>query len=165
MSKATTSRGEEKRRRRSRPTPRWIRDGKDMDEMAQRRALMVLSVLSGEVTVSDAIESAKISRGTYYKLEERALRAMIRSLLPGSNESADSEALTAAKRIEELLGKIEQMERDKRRREKLESLAQKIVGSGPLTTNRGPKKSSRSCSRASRTSSASTRKKDGAAGH
>ena len=164
MSKATTSRGAEKSRRRSRPTPRWIRDGKDMDEMAQRRALMVLSVLSGEVTVSDVIEKAKISRGTYYKLEERALKAMIRSLLPGSNESADSEALTAAKRIEELQAKIEQMQRDKRRREKLESLAQKIVGSGPLTTNRGPKKSSRSCSRASRTSSASTRKKGGEAG-
>ena len=164
MSKATTSRGGGKRRRRSRPTPRWIRDGRDMDEMAQRRALMVLSVLSGEVTVSDAIESTGISRGTYYKMEEKALKAMVRALLPGANEAADSEALSAAKRIEELQKQIEGMEKEKRRRERLESLAQKIVGSGPLTTKRGSRGSSRSCSRASRKKPASTPKKGGGAG-
>ena len=131
--------------------------------MAQRRALMVLSVLSGEVTVSDAIERAKISRGTYYKLEDRALKAMVRALLPGSKEGTQGEALTAAKRIEELLKQLSVMEKEKRRRERLESLAQKIVGSGPLTTHRGRKKNSRSCSQASRPNSASTRTKGGEA--
>ena len=35
---------------------------------------MILEVLSGEKPVTDAIEQAKISRGHYYQLEERALK-------------------------------------------------------------------------------------------
>jgi hypothetical protein len=134
-----------------------------MDEMAQRRAVMILGVLSGQVTVTDAIESTGISRGTYYKLEEKALKAMVRALLPGADEASDSEALSAAKRIEELQAKLEQMEKDKRRTERLESLVTKIVRSGPLTTGKGPKKGSRSCSTSSSKSSASTRTKGGEA--
>lgn len=125
--------GAVRRRRRPRPTPRWIRDGQEMDEMAQRRALLILSVLSGQVTVTDAIEQAKISRGTYYKLEEKALKAMVCSMLPGADESGQSEAMTAAKRIEELEAKVAAMEKEKRRHERLENLVSKIVGSGPVT--------------------------------
>jgi polyhydroxyalkanoate synthesis regulator phasin len=135
-----------------------------MDEMAQRRAVMILGVLSGQVTVTDAIESTGISRGTYYKLEERALKAMVRALLPGSDETSDTEALCAAKRIEELQGKIAQMEREKRRSERLESLVTKIVKAGPLTTERGRGKSSKSSSSSSSGSSDSTRTRGGVAG-
>ena len=53
-----------------------------MDEMAQRRAVMILGVLSGQVTVTDAIESTGISRGTYYKLEEKALKLGFDTLEP-----------------------------------------------------------------------------------
>jgi hypothetical protein len=108
-----------------------------MDEMAQRRALLILSVLSGQVTVTDAIERAGLSRGTYYKLEEKALKAMVSSMLPGAGESGQSEAMTAAKRIEELEGKVAQMEKERRRHERLENLVTKIVGSGPVTMGVG----------------------------
>lgn len=163
MSTQPTRRGGGKRRRRTRPTPRWIRDGRDMDEMAQRRAVMILGVLSGQVTVTDAIESTGISRGTYYKLEERALKAMVRALLPGADETSDTEALCAAKRIEELQGKVAQLEKEKRRSERLESIVTKIVKAGPLTTQRGRKRASKSCSTSSSASSDSTRTKGGVA--
>ena len=164
MSTLSSTRGGGKRRRRARPTPRWIRDGRDMDEMAQRRAVMILGVLSGQETVTDAIESTGISRGTYYKLEEKALKAMVRALLPGADETSDTEALCAAKRIEELQGKIAQMEREKRRSERLESLVTKIVKAGPITTDRSRSKSSKSSSPSSSRSSDSTRTKGGGAG-
>lgn len=125
---------------------------------------MILGVLSGQVTVTDAIESTGISRGTYYKLEERALKAMVRSLLPGADETSDTEALCAAKRIEELQGKIAQLEKEKRRSDKLGTILTKIVKAGPLVTERGRRKGSTSCSSSSSESSDSTRTKGGVAG-
>jgi DNA replicative helicase MCM subunit Mcm2 (Cdc46/Mcm family) len=136
-----------------------------MDEMAQRRAVMILGVLSGQVTVTDAIESTGISRGTYYKLEEKALKAMVRALLPGADDAADGEALSAAKRIEELQAKIEQLQQDKRRTERLQSLVTKIVNSGPMTTNKGPKKGSNRSCKSSPGKSDSTRTRGGEVGH
>ena len=70
------------RRHRSRPTPKWLLKAEDIDQVARQRCLMVLSVLSGETPVTDAIKTAGISRGTYYQLETRALSAMLRSLGP-----------------------------------------------------------------------------------
>lgn len=135
-----------------------------MDEIAQRRAVMILGVLSGQVTVSDAIESTGISRGTYYKLEERALKAMVKALIPGADDATDAEALTAAKRIEELQAKIAQMEKEKRRSERLESLVTKIVKTGPLTMGRGrPSRTSSTSSSSCSTSSSTTRAKGGEA--
>jgi hypothetical protein len=155
--------GAVRRKRRPRPTPRWIRDGQEVDEMAQRRALMILSVLSGQVTVTDAIEQAGISRGTYYKLEEKALKAMVSALLPGADESGQSEAMTAAKRIEELEARLEQMEKERRRHEKLQTVVSKIVGSGPLTMGAGRRRILPTPSRSSSPGSASTRTKGGGA--
>lgn len=47
--------------------------------MAHGRCLMLLSVLSGQKTVTRAIEEAKISRALYYQLELRALKGMMRA--------------------------------------------------------------------------------------
>ena len=69
---------------RRRPTPRWLREQQDLDEMGRRRCLMILSVLSGEKAVSDAIAEAQISRQMYYQLEEKALAAMLRAVSPGA---------------------------------------------------------------------------------
>ena len=121
-------------RRRARPTPSWLTERKDLDEIAQRRCLMVLSVLSGETPVSDAIEQAQVSRGTYYQLEERALRAMLVALTPGSGE-APSES--PAHRIAELEQKIVRLEREKRRGERLLLLTRKVVKDGPLKVGAG----------------------------
>src|SRR5262245_41158938 len=51
----------EHRRHRARPTPSWLLEQQDLDEIARRRCLMVLSVLSGETPVTDAITSSNIS--------------------------------------------------------------------------------------------------------
>lgn len=123
------------RRHRARPTPSWLLEQRDLDEIARRRCLMVLSVLSGETPVTDAIASSSISRQLYYQLEERALKAMLKALTPGS-EAAPITGPDAAslRRIGELEMKVKQLEQDKRRTDRLLYLTRKVVAPGPLTT-------------------------------
>src|SRR5262245_35188719 len=102
---------------RERPTPKWLMSATDLDEMAKRRCLMILSVLSGTRPVSEVIEEAKISRGTYYQLESRAIRAMLQTLLPGAESSGGGENLTV--QMKQLEKKIARLEREKRRAERL----------------------------------------------
>ena len=70
------------RKHRSRPLPKWLQERRDLDEMARRRCLLILSVLSGEKPVSDAIAESGLSRNTYYQLEEKALGGMLQALGP-----------------------------------------------------------------------------------
>jgi hypothetical protein len=112
----------------------------ELDAIAKRRCLMILSVLSGERPVSEVIEELGLSRGTYYQLETRALMAMMSALVPG----ASTESTTAAspqRRIAELEKKVTQLEAQKRRTDRLLYLTRQLVGRGPVTTDRGrPKK-------------------------
>jgi hypothetical protein len=107
-----------------------------MDQIAQRRCLLVLSVLSGEQPVTDAIAAEQISRQMYYQLEERALRAMVAALMPGSSEDGPSRADSPQKRIAELEEKVARLEREKRRGERLLLLTRKVIR-GPLKTAAG----------------------------
>src|SRR5260370_1642379 len=75
-----------RRRHRARPTPRWLLRQTDLDEIAKRRCLLVLSVLSGARPVTDIIEEALISRPMYYQLEEKAIRATLAALTPGGED-------------------------------------------------------------------------------
>jgi hypothetical protein len=128
----------QRRKRRSRPTPRWLMKTADLDEMAKRRCLAVLSVLSGERPVSDVIEETQMSRQMYYLLEERALRAMLLALTPGASEPGATEP---AKRIAELEQKVTRLEADKRRGERLLLLTRKVL-KGPMKLAVGrPRKS------------------------
>lgn len=120
-----------KRRHRSRPMPRNL-TAQDLDEIGRRRCLMILEVLSGRVPVTDAIAAAKISRGTYYQLE--ALAAMLTALSPSSSDSSTS---SASKEVEALQARVDKLETDKRRLERLLQLATKVVKPGPLTTGKG----------------------------
>lgn len=126
-----------RRKLRARGTPKWIRERQDLDEMARRRCLMVLSVLSGESPVTEAIAQANISRGTYYQLEERALAAMIASLAPCTADMGPSLADSPAKRIAELEEKVKKLEREKRRSERLLLLTRKVLKPGPMTMAAG----------------------------
>jgi hypothetical protein len=134
-----------RRKLRSRTTPKWIETRQDLDDLARRRCLMVLSVLSGERPVTEVIAEAQISRGTYYTLEERALCAMIASLAPSMNEESASTAESPAKRIAELEAKVEKLEREKRRGERLLLLTRKVMKRGPMkmSSGRPPKRSRR----------------------
>src|SRR5512136_369442 len=110
-----------RRTHRKRPTPKWLLCRQDLDEVARRRCLMVLSVLSGEKPVSDAIAEAKPSRGTYYHLEERAMQAMLRALSPlAGPDGTESLGLELALgQVKEQEKKVARLEQDKRRLERL----------------------------------------------
>jgi hypothetical protein len=123
-------RAKRRRRHRSRPVPKWIREKQELDEMARRRCLLVLSVLSGEKPVTDAIAEAGLSRNTYYQLEEKALEAMLAALgpSPGPGRPPDRSAEIAA-----LEQKVTRLEQEKRRAERLLMLTRKVVRTGRLT--------------------------------
>jgi hypothetical protein len=90
---------------------------------------MLLSVLSGETPVTDAIERAKISRATYYQLETRALKAMLTAMNPLASNTADgAQDLTAATgRIAQLEAQVQRLEQQKRRTQRLLLLTRKSI--------------------------------------
>lgn len=117
------------RKHRSRPVPKWIREKQELDEVARRRCLLILSVLSGEKPVSDAIAESGLSRNTYYQLEEKALDAMLAALGPTPpGRKPDRSAEVAA-----LQAKLMRLEEEKRRAERLLLLTRKVVRTGRLT--------------------------------
>jgi hypothetical protein len=126
---------EPRRKHRPRPIPKWLRNSEKLDAIARSRCLMVLSVLSGEKPVTDAIEQARIARGTYYQMETRALNAMLAALNPLATVSETAVPDLSATRIEALLERITQLEQDKRRTQRLLLLTRKTIRA-PLTTGR-----------------------------
>lgn len=127
-----------RRKHRPRPTPKWLKEASELDAIARSRCLMLLSVLSGEIPVTDAIARAKISRGTYYQLETRALKAMLSAMNPlassASDGSADLSAATA--RIGQLEREVKRLEQEKRRTQRLLLLTRKSMMRAPLTIGR-----------------------------
>ena len=67
---SSTTKPDRRREPRSRGVPRWLTGRKDLDEVAQRRTLLILSVLSGHTPVTTAIADHGISRPLYYQLEK-----------------------------------------------------------------------------------------------
>jgi hypothetical protein len=128
------------RQHRRRPTPKWLKQKEELDEIAQRRTLMILEVLSGQKPVTDAIEQAKISRGHYYQLEERALKAILAAMEPGASPGRPPETTTRLLQLEE---KLKELEADKRRLERLLSMTRKVLRPGPMKSWRGRPSSAR----------------------
>jgi hypothetical protein len=132
MNETKQQRGESKkhtRKHRSRPMPKWLKEKQELDEMARRRVLMVLSVLSGERPVTEVITESGMTRNTYYQLEEKALDAMLTALgpTPPGRKPDQSAELVALK------AKVDRLEQEKRRVERLLLLTRKVVKPGPLT--------------------------------
>src|SRR5580692_8250826 len=144
------------RKRRPRPIPSRLLEPSDLDEMARRRCLMILSVLSGEVSVADAIEHAQISRGFYYDLEERALSAMLVALTPGT----ESQASSPQGRITQLEDRCKKLEQDKRRSDRLLLLTRRVIKPGSVKSVQGRPRKKRAASsmvRGSKPSQSSTK--------
>jgi len=93
---------------------------------------MILSVLSGSQSITEATEEAKTSRATYYQLETRALKAMLQALLPGAETTGGGESLTH--RLLQLERKISLLERGKRRAERLLYLTRQVLKPGPMSS-------------------------------
>ena len=126
------------RKHRRRAVPRWLKSSKEVEAVARGRCLMLLSVLSGEVPVTDAIAQAKISRATYYQLETRALQAILTAMNPlaGSCSGASTDLSAAMSRIEQLEILVKRLEQDKRRNQRLLLLTRKSMRA-PLKSPRG----------------------------
>lgn len=121
-----------RRKRRGRPTPRWLLKSEELDRVAKARCLMVLNVLSGQTPVTEAVEQAGISRGTYYQMETRALNAMLRVLSPTVPED-EVGSPSPVRRILELEEKVKTLEQARRRLERLLALTRKVVKGSALT--------------------------------
>jgi hypothetical protein len=126
----------EKSALRERPLMKWLNTSEELDAIAKRRVLMILSVLSGELPVTQAIAQAGITRPLYYVLERRAVEAMLLAVMPGA-EMPGSQNLTSQGKIRHLEGQIERLEREKRRLQRLLFLTRKVLGSGPYKTKTG----------------------------
>jgi hypothetical protein len=133
------------RKHRRRAVPRWLKSSKEVEAVARSRCLMLLSVLSGEVPVTDAIAQAKISRGTYYQLETRALQAMLAAMNPLAARSSTGAAdLSAAmSRIAQLESLVKRLEQDKRRTQRLLLLTRKSIRTPLKVLRRGRRPKSR----------------------
>lgn len=133
-----------KRALRSRPTPRWLTKQADLDATARARVLMVLSVLSGERPVTQAIQELSISRGFYYLLETKALNAMLLALAPGAEASGAVDGTGSARRIADLETQVARLEQEKRRAERLLYLTRKTLPPSRVKTAGGRPPSSTS---------------------
>jgi hypothetical protein len=82
---------------------------------------MLLSVLSGQRSVSEAIGEARISRAQFYQLETRALRGMMSALDPMSSASVtEQQALSEARaQIHALSAQVKLLTQRKRGAERL----------------------------------------------
>jgi hypothetical protein len=108
----------------------------EIDRMAKERCLLVLSVLSGERPVTDAIVEAGISRGTYYKLETQALNAMLRAL--GPLATAEGQETSPLRQIAMLETKVRDLERARRRSQRLLLMTRRVMRRGEKKTRSTP---------------------------
>lgn len=131
-SSAASSSTKRQRPERKRGVPRWLTGRKDLDEVAQRRTLLILSVLSGHTPVTTAIAEHGISRPLYYQLETKGLVGMIRALVPGANAASSPDDATPMRQIVELEAKIARLEQENRRLERLLFFAKKVLPTGPV---------------------------------
>jgi hypothetical protein len=150
-----------RRKHRARPLPKWVKHATELDAVARSRCLLVLSVLSGETPVSDAIAQAKISRGTYYHLETRALNAMLAALNPLSASASDGSAdLSAAtRRIGQLEATVKRLQQDHRRAQRLLWLTRKSLRVPLVGPRRGRRPKTTSSSEAASGASPPARSK------
>ena len=126
------TKADRRRQSRRRGVPRWLTGRKDLDQVAQRRTLLILSVLSGHTPVTTAITEHGISRPLYYQLEMKGLLGMMRALVPGANAASSPDDATPMRQIVELEEKVARLEQAKRRLERLLLLAKKVLPTGPI---------------------------------
>lgn len=126
-----------KRKPRSRPTPKWLTAPSDEDSIARTRALLVLSVLSGEKPVTTVIEEAGISRGFYYHLETKALNGMIAALAPDADSSVTPGTPGLRQQLQEVQQKLAKAEAAQRRAERMLAVHRKLARPGPLKIRPG----------------------------
>ena len=93
------------------------------DEGAKRNAAMILEVLAGLRTPTEAAEALRITTMRYYVLERRALEGMVASLAPrpkGKRRRPEGEAMRReTTRLEREVGRLQALVRAAQRTMKL----------------------------------------------
>jgi hypothetical protein len=159
VKKPPSKKPDHRRKPRRRGVPRWLSGRTDLDQVAQRRTLLILSVLSGHLPVTTAIAEHGISRPLYYQLETKGVMGMMRALIPGANTTSNPDDVTPLGQLRELEEKVARLEQENRRLERLLLLAKKVLPAGPMAfpQKRGRKPGRRSTTAGPAPSLASTR--------
>jgi hypothetical protein len=109
----------------------------DASREAKRLAAVILEVLAGLRTPTQAAQATSVSLPRYYQLETRALAGLVRSCEP----RAKGRQRTAASEMAVLHKENERLRRDVSRQQTLVRLAQRSVGlSPPASPGKGKRK-------------------------
>jgi hypothetical protein len=129
----------QRHRRTSHNLPLWLMQPAEQQAIAQRRALMILSVLSGQKSVQEVIEEEKVSRALYYQLEDRGLQGMLKALSPRiEGVTSERRELTQTReQVRRLSERVKSLTQRKRSAERLLRLLIKSNQARVTTERRG----------------------------
>ena len=129
----------QRHRRTSHNLPLWLMQPAEQQAIAQRRTLMILSVLAGQKSVQDVIEEEQISRAFYYQLEDRGLQGMMGALSPRVEgvTSEHRELIQAREQVRQLSERVKSLTQRKRSAERLLRLLIKSNHARVRTMRRG----------------------------
>ena len=119
--------------------PLWLMQPTEQQAIAQRRTLMILSVLAGQKSVQEVIEEERVSRTFYYQLEDRGLQGMLKALSPRvEGVTNEHRELMQAREQARLLGeRVKSLTQRKRSAERLLRLLMKSNHARVSTERRG----------------------------
>jgi hypothetical protein len=111
----------QRHRRTSHNLPLWLMQPSEQQAIAQRRCVMILSVLAGQKSVQEVIEEERVSRAFYYQLEDRGLQGMLQALSPRvEGVTSEHRELTESRsRIRQLNERVKALMQRKRSAERL----------------------------------------------
>lgn len=134
-----TVRKPQRHRRTSHNLPLWLMQPAESQAIAQRRTLMILSVLAGQKSVQEVIEEERVSRALYYQLEDRGLEGMLKALSPRVEgvTSEHRELLQAREQVRLLSERVKSLTQRKRSAERLLRLLIKSNQARVTTERRG----------------------------
>ncbi len=129
----------QRHRRTSHALPLWLMQPAEQQAIAQRRTLMILSVLAGQKSVQEVIEEERVSRTFYYQLEDRGLQGMLKALSPRIEGVADEhrELTQAREQVRLLSERVKALTQRKRSAERLLRLLIKSNQARVTTERRG----------------------------
>jgi hypothetical protein len=129
----------QRHRRTHHTLPLWLMQPTEQQAIAQRRTLMILSVLAGQKSVQEVIEEEQVSRTFYYQLEDRGLAGMMKALSPRvEGVTNEHRELMQAREQVRLLGeRVKSLTQRKRSAERLLRLLMKSNHARVSTERRG----------------------------
>jgi hypothetical protein len=138
-SPAEKARKLQRHRRTSHNLPLWLMQPSEQQAIAQRRTLMILSVLAGQKSVQEVIEEERVSRTFYYQLEDRGLQGMLKALSPRVEgmTSEHQELIQMRERLRRMSEQVKSLTQRKRSAERLLRLLIKSNHARVITERRG----------------------------